>query len=67
MTGPALLDALVEHDLTKAEFSRLCGVEWKTVHRWCIEKLAVPQYAETIIDLLREIRALRLGRSSPRL
>ncbi len=62
MTGSALLAALNELGLTKAEFSRLCGVKWKTVHRWCTGGLAVPVYAETIIEREREIRALHLGR-----
>ena len=60
LTGTALIDALTELGLTKAEFASWCGVKWKTVHRWCTEKLAVPVYAETILEREREIRALLL-------
>ena len=66
MTGPDLRDALLGLGLTKAEFSRWCGVKWKTVHRWCTGELDVPPYAETIIGQEREIRVLRLRCQSPR-
>ncbi len=62
MTGPALFDALTELSISKAEFASWCGVAWKTVHRWCTGELAVPGYAETIIEREREIRALHTGR-----
>lgn len=57
MTGAELRAALDELGLTRAEFSRMCGVQWKTVQRWISGELAVPRYAVTIVDLKRELRA----------
>lgn len=59
MTGPELAAALDELGLTRAGFARLCGVDAGTVYCWLREPDApkwfpVPQYAETIINLMRE-------------
>lgn len=57
--------ALDELGLTRAAFAALCGVERETVYRWLREPdakgwIPVPVYAETIINLLRDLRGLHI-------
>lgn len=54
MTGPELDDAIHELHLTRSAFARECGVDARAVYRWLRGELPVPQYAATIIRLMRD-------------
>lgn len=59
MTGAELRAALDELHIEPVDLARKCGVLRKTVYRWYRDgkedSLPVPQYVETIIDLMREL------------
>lgn len=54
MTGPELDVAIRELRLTRTAFAAECGVDARAVYRWLRGDLPVPQYAATIIRLMRD-------------
>jgi hypothetical protein len=65
LTGPELRAELERLGISRAEFARICGVQWKAVNFWGMDAddpkaLPVPQYAVTIVRLLRENLRLKL-------
>ncbi len=53
MTPTAFAAALSDLDLSQARFARLTGVHVTTVSRWATGELAVPIWAERLLDAWR--------------
>lgn len=63
MRGAELRAALDELDMRPVDLAARCGAHRTTVYKWLDDGpngLAVPQYAATIVSLLRENRRLRV-------
>lgn len=59
MTSDEFSAALRELGLSQAEFSRRSGAVPQTVNAWAHGRLAVPQWADWVVALLRTRKAAR--------